>query len=43
MVDVAGGIVQVSGIETGSVCKVKGSEDEAIALLRAERNAPRSI
>jgi predicted dehydrogenase len=37
---VAGDIVQVSGIVTGDIWKIEGSEDNAMALMRTERGIP---
>jgi predicted dehydrogenase len=37
---VAGNVVEVSGIATGSVWNVEGSEDNAIAIMRTERDIP---
>ena len=37
---VAGEVTQVSGIATGNVWKVEGSEDNAIAVMRTARDVP---
>ena len=37
---VAGNVVEVSGVVTGNVWKVEGSEDNAIAIMRTERDVP---
>ena len=37
---VAGDIVQVSGIATGGIWNVEGSEDNAVAVMRTERDVP---
>jgi predicted dehydrogenase len=37
---VGGDVVEVSGIATGSVWNVEGSEDNAVAIMRTERDLP---
>jgi predicted dehydrogenase len=37
---VAGDVVEVSGIATNHIWKVEGSEDNAIAIMRTERDVP---
>ncbi len=37
---VAGNVVEVSGVSTGSIWNVEGSEDNAMAIMRTERGIP---